>query len=1468
MRVVRRIIAALLLTVVLLLPTVIGTVAAIVFTPPGHALLARIATQWITRAVAGGVEIGEVRGNIWRQIELDRVVIRDSAGGIILSSPHIAASYVLPELLSHHLVFTNVRVDSLVLHLVRLRAGRWNYEQVFHLGEGPADGKPPPTVAFNNLQVSDGYVRIDVPTTPGAPHQPASRHARLPSRPRIDTTADGAVRVYTFGDLNTTIRLLRIATPKREPILADIAAMRTTLSDPRLTITQLAGQIVTANNTLRFTFDSASLPSSRLVGDGTVRWPHDTILADFTFDAPRVALRDLWWIQPDLPDWQGKGHIIAKSFGGSRTDYKLDNLVLGTGATGVTGRVTLQVESMRGLGMRDLDMELRNAPIDVLRPFLDTLPVSGALTGHLLADGFLDALWLGGDMVFADALVRGAPTSHLRPDGTVHFGGQAGAVFQQFRLSQSTVALGTVHRLVPSVLVTGELRLTGELNGPWQDADFLGTVEHAAPDAAVSRLIGRVRLDTRTTVLGLALDADFDQLSFDALRSGYPGLRSRGGLTGHVVANGTLDALDVSANLTGEIGTITATGRVKVNAPNYGADSLVVVMQRLDLQAVTDSGMSTALNGRVTVQGTLDSGVPPRGTLNIALDRSRFGGATVDAVIGSVRADHGLLMVDTATVTWSAGRVDAHGTLGWAAPDSGTLTLAATATSLAPFDSLLRAITGLTADTLHPHVFDGQARASLLVLGSVAAPTISGTVNGRDLIIDGWHASALNATLRADSLGRRGLAIEANMDTVGAGVYVADKVHLRASGRPDSLRVAGSVDMVALNGSGGGTWTTGAKGSTIQLDSVSLNFPHQGWRLARPARMSLAGGQLAFADTLRLLSVDGSGEVRVSGTTPGDTPGKLDANIKGLDLLDVFGVLQRDSTALDGWASLELHLAGTRGAPAFNGQASVIGPVIGDIHAPAILATFDYASQRLTSNVALWQTGQRVLDASVSLPLDLALASRVTRKIGGELQISAVADSVDMLILSALIPSIANPTGRLSLDLKGTGTWDAPQLQGAFAIRQGAVTIPSLGNVRYTPINGRARFVADSMVIDSMMIGTDDNGLRVNGGMRFARLTQPTLGLQLAATSFLAIDVPGYMTVSATGNVRITGPLLQPVMTGEDVTLDKSVIYFTDLLTKNVVNLDDPQYAGLIDTTVLRRRGLHNQFSNRFLDSLRIDGLQVHLGNEVWLRSAQANIQLDGDVTVDKDHKVYGVTGVLNVPRGIYTLQVGPLNRDFIVDQGSIHYYGTPDLNADLGIQAHHQVRTVDGDDFNVVASITGTIRVPKVALTAPGRNLSERDLASYVLFGRSEFQVAGAQQSVDVYGSLITTALGLVSSAFSQSVVSGGSKVGLSTLTIRPGAVSGAVTSGSSLTQIAAGFQFGSRWFVTFDAGFCFGQAAQNFQKRNFGASLEYRISTEFRLQAAAEPVQSCVTNRAADVFTTLNRYQLGGNLLWKRDY
>lgn len=502
MRILRRIIAALLTPLVVGVTVVVGTGGAIVLTSPGHALLARVASQWITGAVAGGMEIGAIRGNLWSRIELDGVVIRDQRGEVILSTSRLEASYVLPGLLARRLVFNHVHADSLRLHLVKLRAGRWNYEVVFHLNEGPGNGQPPPRVALTDLQVTDGSVQIDVPTTPGPPHHPASRHGRTPVPERVDTGADGPVRVYTATGLNAVIPLLRISTPRRDPLQARIAALRADLSDPELRITQLAGRILTAGDSLTFAFDSLSLPASRFSGGGAVRWPHDTLLFDFTLDAPRVALRDLWWIQPDFPEWHGRGHVIAKSFNGSRASFKLENLALGNDTASIGGKVAVLTDNRRGVGMGGLDMQLRRTPIDILRPYLDTLPVSGTLTGHLLGNGFLDSLRLGGDLTYADALVPGAPTSHLRIDGVAHFGGPDGAVFQQFQLDQSALALATIHQLVPSVLITGELRLTGLLDGPWRNFRYSGTAEHAAPDGALSRMVGAIRLDTRGPVLG------------------------------------------------------------------------------------------------------------------------------------------------------------------------------------------------------------------------------------------------------------------------------------------------------------------------------------------------------------------------------------------------------------------------------------------------------------------------------------------------------------------------------------------------------------------------------------------------------------------------------------------------------------------------------------------------------------------------------------------------------------------------------------------------------------------------------------------------------------------------------------------------------------------------------------------------------------------------------------------------------
>lgn len=1458
MRRVSRVMVRLLAILVVVGLSVVATGAVLLWTSPGRALTTRFATKWISARVAGRVEIGRIGGNLINHLTLDDVRITDSFGGQIIKTPHVDARYLLADLLAGRLIFSRVAIDSAIIHMVKLRRGGWNYEAVFQSGSGKPGGAPP-QAELRNLVLRDASFRVDVPTIARPPHQPVSRNATPPAQPRLETNRDGLVRVYTFEHVDAVVPLLRLSTPNRLPLLARITSLRTEVGDPKLTITDFRGELLTARDTLRFTLEHAELPNTRVRGGGAVRWPLDSLMFDFTLDADRVDLADLKWVSPDFPDWRGAGHLVAHSPNGTSTDYRLDHLTLGQGRASATGKLVAVVDNVRGVGMRGLDLALRDVPLDVMRPYLDTLPFAGAMTGHLAADGFLDALRLGGDLDFADGLVAGAPVSHLVFEGLIHFGGNEGAVFENFRLQRSDFDLATVHRATPSVVLQGTMRLDGRLDGPWQNADFVGTAEHHAPDGSISRLVGAVRLDTRDTILGVSLDADFDQLSFDALRNGYPQITARGGLVGHVVAHGTLAALDVDANMTGDIGTIRAKGRVATLSPRFSADSLDLMFERFDLEAMMGQGQSSSLNGHLLVSGTIDTLVPPKGRVELQLDRSRVGGVTFSSADAKLSAANGILTFDTATVVWPDGGLSARGTLGWAAPDSGTLAVEAYATALGSLDSLARVTLGVARDTLHPHRFDGMAQAKFVVRGSRDRMTVAGVVEATDLVLDAWHLRSMHASVTADSLGARGLAIDATLDSLGHGDQVSDSIHLIASGRKDSLVLSGSGRMRDLSARGSGSWLTTPTSTVIGVTALALNFPRQQWQLRRPAKFTITDRSTVLADTVQLETRDGSGLVTVVGSLPGTADGDLGASIVGLKIADIYSLLQQDTTAVGGLASLDFRLGGSREAPTLRGNASITGPVSGAVHAPLVHAAFDYRARRLRSNVTFWSTGDPILDVEVSLPYDLALVKREERRLAGPISITAKADSIDLAVLEALLPGTRNTRGSMRLNFAASGTWDVPTLLGDVRLRDAEMTIPGLG-VRYSGINGAARFTGDSLLIDSLNLHGGEGSLAITGNLRFTKLTHATLDLRLTAEDFLAIDVPNYLRLRPTGRVTLTGPLLQPVLRSADggvVSVSGSVLYFADLLVKNVLDTEDPLLAGLVDTAAIRRQRLGSDFQNRFLDSLRIEGLTFQLGSEVWLRSSEANVQLEGQVVVSKLKKRYRLDGELSAPRGTYTLRIGGVfPRLFTVESGTVRYSGDPDLNADLNLKANHTVRTSEGEDVLIVARITGSILVPKLELSSPGRNLTTNEMVSYLAIGRPDLQFGAG--GVGAQG--LQEGVSVLSNEFQRALVAMG--VQLDVLELRPSAA------GSGLTQLAAGKQIGPKWFVMVNAGVCLGGGSSSLSQRNFGASLEYRMSNQFRLQASAEPVQSCLTNRTTDVFSTLTRYQLGGDLLWTRDY
>jgi hypothetical protein len=373
------------------------------------------------------------------------------------------------------------------------------------------------------------------------------------------------------------------------------------------------------------------------------------------------------------------------------------------------------------------------------------------------------------------------------------------------------------------------------------------------------------------------------------------------------------------------------------------------------------------------------------------------------------------------------------------------------------------------------------------------------------------------------------------------------------------------------------------------------------------------------------------------------------------------------------------------------------------------------------------------------------------------------------------------------------------------------------------------------------------------------------LSLAIAANRFEAVDLRNRLSATVSGRLRLDGPVYGATLSGQG-TVTEGVWYFRDAVAKRVVNLDEPWVRALIDTTLLAGE-LGSTFQSRFLDSVRIRGLELRMGESVWLRSTEANIQLTDTITVEKEKQNYRLRGTLRAERGTYRLVVGPVTREFTVTEGTVRYFGTPDLDAALDIEARHVVNPVplpgreSAEQVTVLAHIGGTLLVPRLTLRAAERDMPQAEVISYLMFGIPNVGAAvengaGSTQRLMVQ----SAASSLVSGELSRVLISD-LGVPLDYVEIRPGSpedpISGAV--------FAAGWQIGPRTFLTVNAGFCQGRPVS--LNNTFGASLQYRFDREWRAEASFEPLRTCAAPAAEAQAQSVVR-QLGLDLLWEKRF
>jgi len=1461
---VRRSLGVALWSLVGLLACFLGALNGLVGTRAGRSLLARIASNAVERAVSGTIEVGDVRGSLISGVVLTNVRLFDADTSLVASLPRVELSYNPIDFVAGRVVLFEVVLDRPVFNIVEHANRKINLEELLRLDvkdSGPHG--PRPLVLLRNVRITDGSVNLRI----------QDRQSPGDSLLEIDGSgSDGRRRIRRFEHFDARFAALRISAPRERGIRVDISRLAFQSSDPHLTLADAAGRITITGDTLDADLVRVRFPGSQFSARGRVSWRHGPILWDLALRADSATLTDIAFVDPRFPPGAVlRGTVGLRSHGPRVLEIRLDPVDVSYAGGTVTGRVTAFSAADTGIvAVRQGDLVSSDLSLELVRPFLDTLPFAGRLTGHTVVDGPTNALQLETDWAFRDSMGPGWPTTRIRGRGEVDIRGGRGRGgdlgFHPFDIEAATLAPNTVRRLVPAIGLVGELDAAGTLSGTLHNAHFSGTLRHRDHDRPVSVVRGVVALDSRTDTLGVAADVTTDSLSLDGLRGSFSGLPLRGTLAGTIKLNGNIAALETHVNLAmsgGEAGGVRGDGFLVLGVPGYGVRDFTLHARDVNLQRwLANQGPPSRLSFTVSGSAVGDSATPPVGDLTATLGPSFFAGSVVDSGAAKLRLADGRLYVESLRLQQPGLLTRGSGSLGWRRPTRGWLTLDFDADSLSVLDSLATWVAGPgLAGPTPGEALRGSALVQLTLDGALDSVGVEGRASATDLKWRGWRVPAGRGRATYQPGVTPVFEVEASLDSLGYGRLGFGAAQARARGTRDSLtwfarsRVGDLGAFLA-----GGRYARGSAAQNVGVDSLAVLLPGSVWFLERPVQVIIGDSVLAL-DTLSLKSGAGAGRLVVSGEVA--RHGRADARVylETFPLAGLYALLQRDTLGVAGAVTATLALGGTRANPTYNGSFALSDGAFGAFRAPFMDGTVAYQSRRLDGEVHLWRSGQQILNVTAHLPLDLALMDVAQRQLADTLSVQARADSVDLTVLEAVTPLLRQVRGVFDADLGIGGTWDAPRLRGGLEISGAAATIPAL-NVRYEDIGGRLVLRGDTIRVDGLTARSEKGRAEVTGYVRLDRLTKPVLDLNIAATEFKALDLKGYLTVTASGRLALAGPVFGATLTGSG-TVTSGVLHFADLVNKRVVNLDEPWVQDLIDTSLIRTQRLGPEFESVFLDSLRIQGLQLTMGSDVWLRSTEANIQLTGAVTVNKVRDNYLLSGTLQAPRGTYRLVVGPVSREFVVNQGTVHYFGTPDLDAELDIEARHIVHPVpssaprpgDEKDKTIIAHIRGTLLVPRLTLAAEGEELSQSEIISYLMFGRPSFELAGGQGAL-----MRSTAASLVAGELERTVVSD-LGVPLDYFEFRPGDPSDP----AARTQLAAGWQIGDKTFLVLNAGFC--QRQQVSVANTLGASLQYRISPEWRTEASFEPVRSCGSPVTVQQNATYQR-QVGVDLFWERRY
>ena len=1462
--------------------------AGVTQTSYGRGVIRDLVEEQLAGRVQGSLHVGRIHGSLLTGVRIDSLEIRGPDDSLFVASGPITVQYDPRDLLDRRLLLRHVRVERPVVHLRRYEDGKWNFRRILPPGGGPRRGTGRSFgdfVVIDSATVRDGRFLLTMPWHPadslrGARRDSAVAHnlARADAeivRVTDDAPHEGAgsgrgayARTRRWTDIDWASDGVRLADPDSTGRRFGIARLDFVESDPPFRFRDVRGAVRVHGDSAWLAVPHFDLPGSTGSAEGMVTWKGGPVRYDVRVRGDSVSLADVAWVYPTLPRTGGGSmllHVRSDPADPRIVDYVLRDMDVRTTGSRLRGDMTFGVG---GPVLRVTDVDLRAAPVDV--DLLRTLAGGpfpydwqGTLTGTVRgAGGPLNRFRVDtAAVVFRDANVPGAVTRGAGR-GELDILDPEFATFRGFRVDVATLDLRTLQYVNPEFpRVGGTVAGVATLDSVWTDVRFRdAALTHADGGPEPSRMTGRGRVTLEEDFVRYDLDVVAEPLSFGTLARSYPAIPVRGAYAGPLRLQGTLADLLVQTSLLGPAGGVAVDGRFNLFGPTYAAAGtasalgldLAALLERLDVPPTSLTGVA-----RFDVAGRSVASLA--GGFALDLDRSLVDSVRIDPSTVALTFANGRATLDTLRLATSAATLLGSGGLGLVADQPDSVQFELRVDSLG---GLRRYLAGTIGDSLL-----GAVTVRGVASGSTEGIDVTGAVEGAGVVVPGLRASRVTGVFTLEDVlaSARGPVLLALDSGAVAGVRLDDarlEVDVRAPGDA-RVRLRAESD-AGPSVAAAGDLRTDSLATRFTLDSADVVLGPDTWRLARPATVVADRAGITL-DTLLLRGEGGS--LVAAGAIPVVDPLRFVVRATGLPLRAA-GQLAGVATPLDGRAALALDLAGTRAAPLVGVRAELGGARIGDVRLARLTLGGDYAAERLRLALSLARGDTVLLGGTAVVPVDLALLPREQRLLDAPLAGNVRSERVDLAILEEFTDAVREARGTFTLNLDVAGTVARPTVRGGLRVEEGALTLAQAG-VRLRTLEADVGFEGDSVAVRRVFAATDRSRpgtLTLAGGVGLGDLDDPTFDLALTARDFHAVALPRLadLEVTTTPSLRLTGRLTSSTLAG-GVRVERGTIYFPEFSTKQVIDLDDPEFATLIDTATFGDRSLLPNAPPALLRGLSLRNVGIEMGDEVWLRGPEANINLGGRVNVATaplprgrpGETALALDGLLTANRGTYRLNLGVVQRTFVIERGSLRFFGEPELNPTLDIAAVHTVRQFDRQaarqDVEVRAVIGGTLARPQLRLSGAfaGENrvaLSESDAVSYLVTGAPSFALGADQSSELTAARLALSSLG----SYLGDRAAGGlfDVVQVQTSGLQQGDTDNLRSAGAGIlagTRLGVGKQLSDRVFVTANAGLCqLGNVVggESFSAQDFaesiGVKVDYRLGGGLSLSAGVEPPTS----------------------------